>query len=113
MGHDSASSHARSSALLIGSCEPFSGKSAVVLGLARQWLQRGLSVRIGKPLADSAELVAGGSGPLIDDDVRFVGQILGLSEAQLVPSVHLQGAGAARERLLAGNLKAGEGFAAL
>jgi BioD-like phosphotransacetylase family protein len=113
MGHDSASSHARSSALLIGSCEPFSGKSAVVLGLARQWLQRGLTVRIGKPLADSAELGAGGSGPLIDDDVRFVGQILGLSEEQLVPSVHLQGAGAARERLLAGNLTAGEGFAAL
>ena len=42
---NSASSHARSSALLIGSCEPFSGKSAVVLGLARQWLQRGLAVR--------------------------------------------------------------------
>ena len=113
MGHDSASSHARSSALLIGSCEPFSGKSAVVLGLARQWLQRGLTVRIGKPLADSAELGAGGSGPLIDDDVRFVGQILGLTEEQLVPSVHLQGAGATRERLLAGNLTAGEGFAAL
>ena len=112
MGHGSASSHARSSALLIGSCEPFSGKSAVVLGLARQWLQRGVPVRIGKPLADSAELV-GGPGPLIDDDVRFVGQILGLSEQQLVPSVHLQGADVARERLLAGNLDAGSGFTEL
>ena len=110
MGHDSASPHARSSALLIGSCEPFSGKSAVVLGLARQWLQRGIPVRIGKPLADSAELGVSGQGPLIDDDVRFVGQILGLSEEQLVPSVHLQGAEAARERLLAGTLEAGAGF---
>lgn len=113
MGHGSASSHARSSALLIGSCEPFSGKSAVVLGLARQCLQRGVPVRIGKPLADSAELAADGHGPLIDDDVRFVGQILGLSEQQLVPSVHLQGAAEARERLLAGNLDSGAGFAEL
>ena len=113
MGHDSASSHARSSALLIGSCEPFSGKSAVVLGLARQWLQRGIPVRIGKPLADSAELEAGSSGPLIDDDVRFVGQILGLSESQLVPSVHLQSTDEARQRLMAGNLEAGAGFTAL
>ena len=113
MGHGSASPHARSSALLIGSCEPFSGKSAVVLGLARQWLQRGVPVRIGKPLADSADLGAGGSGPLIDDDVRFVGQILGLNEQQLVPSVHLQGAEAARERLLAGTLEAGAGFTQL
>jgi BioD-like phosphotransacetylase family protein len=81
--------------------------------LARQWLQRGVSVRIGKPLADSAELSSEGAGPLIDDDVRFVGQILGLSDAQLVPSVHLQGAASARERLLAGDLQAGEGLAQL
>ena len=117
MGHGSASpqapSSARSSALLIGSCEPFSGKSAVVLGLARQWLQRGVPVRIGKPLADSAELSAEGSGPLIDDDVRFVGQILGLGAEQLVPSVHLQSPASARERLLAGHLEAGAGLAQL
>ena len=112
MAHDSASPHAGSSVLLIGSCEPFSGKSAVVLGLARQWLQRGLSVRIGKPLADSAEL-SQGVDPVIDDDVRFVGQILGLAEQQLVPSVHLQSPAAARERLLSSNLAAGEGLARL
>ena len=58
MGHDSALPHARSSALLIGSCEAFSGKSAVLLGLARQWLQRGVPVRIGKPLADSCDPAA-------------------------------------------------------
>ena len=113
MGHGSASTHARSSALLIGSCQPFSGKSAVVLGLARQWLQRGVSVRIGKPLADSAELGSGSDGPLIDDDVRFVGQILGLGDHQLVPSVLLQGEQVARDRLMAGNLEAGAGFAEL
>ena len=39
--------------LLVGSCEPFSGKSAVVLGLARQLLRQGVVVRFGKPLATS------------------------------------------------------------
>ena len=106
MGQGNAANHACSPALLIGSCAPFSGKSAVVLGLARQLLQRGVSVRLGKPLADSAE----GSDPLIDDDVRFVGQILGLKDDQLVPSVHLKDAEAARARLLDGNLQPGAGF---
>ena len=106
MGQGNAANHACSPALLIGSCAPFSGKSAVVLGLARQLLQRGVSVRLGKPLADSAE----GSDPLIDDDVRFVGQILGIKDDQLVPSVHLKDAEAARARLLDGNLQPGAGF---
>jgi BioD-like phosphotransacetylase family protein len=111
----SASTAAHSSALLIGSCAPFSGKSALVLGLARQLLQRGVPVRLGKPLADSAESapVAGPDAPLIDDDVRFVGQILGLADGQLVPSVLLKDSQAARQRLLEGNLQPGDGFAAL
>jgi len=111
----SASTAARSSALLIGSCAPFSGKSALVLGLARQLLQRGVPVRLGKPLADSAESapVGGSDGRLIDDDVRFVGQILGLADEQLVPSVLLKDSHTARQRLLEGNLLPGDGFAAL
>ncbi|MBM5790632.1 MAG: phosphotransacetylase family protein [Cyanobacteria bacterium M_surface_10_m1_298] len=111
----SASTAARSSALLIGSCAPFSGKSALVLGLARQLLQRGVPVRLGKPLADSAESapVGGSDGRLIDDDVRFVGQILGLADEQLVPSVLLKDSQTARQRLLEGNLLPGDGFAAL
>ena len=113
MGQDSADAHAPaaslSSALLIGSCQAFSGKSAVVLGLARQLLQKGVPVCLGKPLADSAEATPAG-GELIDDDVRFVGQILGLAADQLVPSVHLQGEAPARQRLLSGDLQPGEGF---
>ncbi len=50
-----ASSAPTGTALLVGSCEAFSGKSAVVLGLARQLLQRGVVVRFGKPLATTAE----------------------------------------------------------
>ena len=41
--------------LLIGSCEPFSGKSALVLGIAQQLIQSGLPIRFGKPLATSLE----------------------------------------------------------
>ena len=42
--------------LLIGSCEPFSGKSAMVLGIAKRLLQEKKKVRIGKPLATCIEL---------------------------------------------------------
>ena len=41
--------------VLIGSCEPFSGKSALVLGIAKRLLQE-KKVRIGKPLATCIEL---------------------------------------------------------
>ena len=78
--------------LLIGSCEPFSGKSALVLGLARQLIAASQPIRFGKPLATSVEwdpAVAPLPEPLIDDDVRFVGATLGLSEHQLIPSLHL------------------------
>ena len=111
----SASTTARSSALLIGSCAPFSGKSALVLGLARQLLQRGVPVRLGKPLADGAESAPAQAtdARLIDDDVRFVGQILGLADEQLVPSVLLKDPQTARQRLLDGNLLPGDGFEAL
>ena len=41
--------------LLIGSCEPFSGKSALVLGIAQKLIQSGLPFRFGKPLATSLD----------------------------------------------------------
>jgi len=43
------------SVLLVGSCEPFSGKSALVLGLARHLMNKGARIRFGKPLATSEE----------------------------------------------------------
>jgi BioD-like phosphotransacetylase family protein len=96
----------------VGSCEPFSGKSAVVLGLARQLLQRGVPVRFGKPLATSVDGAAASAAgqPLIDDDVAFVGRTLGLAEDSLLASVHLLQQQGARQRLLAGDLEAGAGF---
>jgi BioD-like phosphotransacetylase family protein len=93
------------SALLVGSCEPFSGKSALVLGLARQLIQMGVRVGFGKPLAAGADSAAEDS--LIDDDVRFVGQILGLPEERLVPAVQRHSTACSQQRLLAGDLQAG------
>jgi BioD-like phosphotransacetylase family protein len=96
------------SPLLIGSCEPFSGKSAVVLGLGRQLLRQGVAVRFGKPLATTFD----GPASLIDDDVRFVGTTLGLEEPQLIPSLHVRDAASAHRRLLAGDRGPGDGFPA-
>ncbi len=102
-----------SSTLLIGSCDPFSGKSALVLGLTRLLSQRGVTVRFGKPLATSLRpdrRPSGAEDGLIDDDVRFVGSILGLPQEQLLPSLQLLEPATAHARLLAGDLEAGEGF---
>ena len=62
--------------LLIGSCEPFSGKSALVLGIAQQLVRAGQQIRFGKPLATSLDWDPNQGPlpqPLIDYDVRFVG----------------------------------------
>ncbi len=101
--------------LLVGSYEPFSGKSAVVLGLARQLIRLGVAVRFGKPLATSLDSAAAGpvDGPLFDADVRFVGATLGLSDSQLLPSLHLLDPQLAQQRLLQGDLDPGPGFSAL
>ena len=88
--------------LLIGSCEPFSGKSAVVLGLARQLGREGVSVLFGKPLATSAA-----DFPM-DPEVRFVGTTLGLPEEQLLPSLRVLEPATAQARLLAADLEAGD-----
>ncbi|MFM7653411.1 MAG: phosphotransacetylase family protein [Vulcanococcus sp.] len=100
--------------LLIGSCEAYSGKSALVLGLARQLLQRGLAVRFGKPLAaGDASAANASSDDLIDEDVRFVGRTLALPEGQLIPAVHRHSPATSHERLLGGELQAAEGLEAL
>jgi BioD-like phosphotransacetylase family protein len=88
--------------LLIGSCEPFSGKSAVVLGLARQLGREGVSVLFGKPLATSAA-----DFPM-DPEVRFVGTTLGLPDEQLLPSLRVLEPATAQARLLAADLEAGD-----
>ena len=97
--------------LLIGSCESFSGKSAVVLGLARQLARQGVPVRFGKPLATSLDSPAdAATQALLDADVRFIGATLGLPEANLIPSLHVLDPLRAERRLLQGELDPGSGF---
>ena len=79
-----------SKTFLIGSCEPFSGKSALVLGIARNLIASNHLVRFGKPLATSLELNVSERGDIqdmIDDDVRFVGDTLQLPAENLIPSI--------------------------
>ncbi len=93
--------------LMIGSCEPFSGKSAFILGLSRKLIAANFPIRLGKPLATSFdEDLPGTSAPqlLIDDDVRFVGETLGLSEEELIPSLHLLSPKTAYKRLASSKL---------
>ncbi len=102
--------------LLIGSCEPFSGKSALVLGIAQQLARSGQQIRFGKPLATSLDWDPNQGPlpqPLIDDDVRFVGETLNLPPERLIPSMHLLSPTTAAQRLGQGELDAGQGFAEL
>lgn len=92
--------------LLIGSCEPFSGKSAVVLGLGRLLSRQGVPIVFGKPLASAAD-------DPIDPEVRFVGRTLGLAEDQLLSSLRVLEASSAHARLLSGDLDASEAIGSL
>ena len=99
--------------LMIGSCEPFSGKSALVLGIAKRLKLLNIGVRFGKPLATSLELEAESIKKLptiIDDDVRFIGSIIGLTEDQLISSIDLFASKTANNRLLDARLEPGEKF---
>lgn len=68
--------------LLIGSTQPYSGKSAIVLGLAGQLREKGLAIGYGKPLGTCF-----GEAEAEDADVRFVGETLKLSGNQLLPTL--------------------------
>ena len=99
--------------LMIGSCEPFSGKSALVLGIARHLMASRQTIRFGKPLATSVDLDNSSKSlpnPLIDDDVRFIGKTLQLGEENLIPSLELLSPFTANKRIKDADLAPGEGF---
>jgi len=99
--------------LLIGSCEPFSGKSALVLGIAKKIISSQKKVRLGKPLATCIELTNLPSMAyegLIDDDVKFISATLGIEEKNLISSVGLLDNISAEKRIYNKDLTPGRGF---
>ena len=99
--------------LLIGSSEPFSGKSALVLGIAKKIISSNKKVRLGKPLATCIELTNLPSiayEGLIDDDVKFISSTLGIEEKSLISSVGLLDNISAGKRILNKDLAPGRGF---
>jgi uncharacterized protein len=70
--------------LFIGSTEPYSGKSAVILGLIDQMQQQGLRISYGKPIGTCLS-----ESPTddIDEDVKFIAQTSKLAPELLHPSL--------------------------
>lgn len=66
--------------LLIGSIEPYSGKSAVALGLAYQLRDRGFDIAYGKPIGTDVDGDREGGA---DADCEFIARTLGLSDDHL------------------------------
>ena len=99
--------------LLIGSCEPFSGKSALVLGIAKKIIDHNKKVRIGKPLATCIELTNLPSiayEGLIDDDVKFISATLDIDEKNLISSVGLLDNISSYKRISNKDISPGKGF---
>jgi BioD-like phosphotransacetylase family protein len=69
--------------LLIGSTEPFSGKSAAILGLAKHLQQQGIKVTYGKPIGSCEREDCSLEGG--DPDMRFVAESLRLTMDQMPP----------------------------
>ncbi|MDX2096876.1 MAG: phosphotransacetylase family protein [Leptolyngbyaceae cyanobacterium bins.59] len=82
--------------LLIGSTEAYSGKSATILGVARQCQERGLTIAYGKPIGTCpSESEADG----LDEDVRLFGNTLNLPANALLPPLLFLNPTTIRKRL--------------
>ena len=73
----------RSSKLLIGSIESFSGKSATVLGLAMQLRAKNLSIAYAKPIGTCPSE----QYDSLDEDTRFISDTLHLTPEQIRPTL--------------------------
>jgi len=69
--------------LLIGSSEAYSGKSAMILGMAHQLQQKGLKIAYGKPIGTC--LNEDSPGQPIEEDVHFLAETLKLPQENVLP----------------------------
>jgi uncharacterized protein len=70
--------------LLVGSSEAYSGKSAVVMGLADLFQKKGIDIAYGKPIGTC---LSESQVDTVDEDVRFIAQTLNLPEDRLLPTL--------------------------
>ncbi|OKH18016.1 hypothetical protein NIES208_07500 [[Limnothrix rosea] IAM M-220] len=69
--------------VIVASTEPYSGKSAILLGLVQQLKRQNLSVAYSKPIGTVWHDEQSGSFARIEDDLRFLVEALHLSEAEV------------------------------
>ncbi len=86
--------------LLIGSIEAYSGKSATIVGMAKQLKSKGVGIAYGKPLGT---YLSKDYTDFVEEDVRFMVEALNLPEAQIRSPLLCQDANTIEKRL------AGEG----
>lgn len=72
--------------LLVGSPEAYSGKSAIILGMAQRLREKGLNIAYGKPVGTCLS-PSSINGTVVDEDVHFVTQTLELTEHQVLPTL--------------------------
>lgn len=68
--------------LLIGSSEAYSGKSAIVLGMAHQLQLTGLDIAYGKPVGTCLDHT---QAEVVEEDLQFMAQTLKLPDHRLLP----------------------------
>ncbi|ANV85523.1 hypothetical protein AWQ21_03730 [Picosynechococcus sp. PCC 7003] len=69
--------------IVVASTEPYSGKSAVLLGLVQSLKQKGISVAYSKPIGTVWHDEQNGRFTRIEDDLRFLGEAFGLKETEV------------------------------
>lgn len=74
-----------SQTIIIGSVQPYSGKSATILGLAKLLRQHRLEIMCGKPIGSCTPGHCPTSGP--DEDLIFMANALGLPLDRLPPMI--------------------------
>lgn len=82
--------------LLIGSTDPYSGKSTITLGLAHELQAQGIDIAYGKPLGSSLKSA---SSPT-DADVVFIAETLKLSENRVRPTLLMLDESTRKKRFL-------------
>jgi BioD-like phosphotransacetylase family protein len=72
--------------LIIGSIDPYSGKSTVVLALAHALLQSGVDLAYGKPIGTCSEALEGKACSM-DGDVQFLTKTLNIPNDRIYPTL--------------------------